>query len=198
MSKNYIINNLINSLQKLPTIGHKTAKRIALSILQNKDFLIKPLVNSLNEVYEKVNKCKICGNFTTKNICEICDSEIRDRTTICVVESIADLWAIENAGVYNGIYHILDGTLSAVEGRGSEVLHLDKLIERIKINKIKEVIIATNPTLDGQTTAFYISSSLEELDVKITQPAYGVPMGSELNYLDDGTLNIAFKNKKEF
>lgn len=198
MNKNYIINNLISSLQKLPTIGHKTAKKIALNILQNKDYFIKPLVRSLNDVYEKVNKCTICGNFTTKTICEICSSEIRDKKVICIVESIADLWAIESAGVYNGIYHILDGTLSAVEGRGTEVLHLDKLIERIKANNIQEVIVATNPTLDGQTTAFYISSSLEAFNLKITQPAYGVPMGSELNYLDDGTLNIAFKNKKEF
>lgn len=198
MSKNYIINNLINSLQKLPTIGQKTAKRIALNILQNKEYIIKPLINSLTEAYEKVNKCKICGNFTTDELCDICNSETRDKTTICIVESIADLWAIENTGIYNGTYHILDGTLSAIEGRGTEVLHLDKLIERIKENNIKEVIIATNPTLDGQTTAFYISSSLEEFGVKVTQPAYGVPMGSELNYLDDSTLNIAFKNKKEF
>ena len=198
MSKNYIINDLINSLQKLPTIGQKTAKRIALNILQNKEYIIKPLINSLTEAYEKVNKCKICGNFTTDDLCDICGSEIRDKTVICIVESIADLWAIENTGIYNGTYHILDGTLSAIEGRGTEVLHLDKLINRIKENNIKEVIIATNPTLDGQTTAFYISSSLEEFGVKVTQPAYGVPMGSELNYLDDSTLNIAFKNKKEF
>lgn len=198
MSKNYIINDLINSLQKLPTIGQKTAKRIALNILQNKEYIIKPLINSLSEAYEKVNKCKICGNFTTDDLCDICSSEIRDKTIICIVESMADLWAIENTGIYNGTYHILDGTLSAIEGRGTEVLHLDKLINRIKENNIKEVIIATNPTLDGQTTAFYISSSLEEFGVKITQPAYGVPMGSELNYLDDSTLNIAFKNKKEF
>ena len=198
MSKNYIINNLINSLQKLPTIGQKTAKRIALNILQNKEYIIKPLINSLTEAYEKVNKCKVCGNFTTDELCDICSNEIRDKTTICIVESIADLWAIENTGIYNGTYHILDGTLSAIEGRGTEVLHLDKLIKRIKENNIKEVIIATNPTLDGQTTAFYISSSLEEFCVTVTQPAYGVPMGSELNYLDDSTLNIAFKNKKEF
>ncbi len=198
MSKNYIINDLINSLQKLPTIGQKTAKRIALNILQNKEYIIKPLINSLTEAYEKVNKCKICGNFTTDDLCDICGSEIRDKTVICIVESIADLWAIENTGIYNGTYHILDGTLSAIEGRGTEVLHLDRLINRIKENNIKEVIIATNPTLDGQTTAFYISSSLEEFGVKVTQPAYGVPMGSELNYLDDSTLNIAFKNKKEF
>lgn len=198
MSKNYIINNLVNALQKLPSVGQKSAKRITLSILQNKDYIVKPLINALTEAYNKIEKCPICGNFTTETLCDICNDNARDKQTICIVESIADLWAIENTGVYKGVYHILEGTLSAVEGRGTEVLLLDKLIARIKENNIKEVIIATNPTLDGQTTAFYISSSLEEFNLKITQPAYGVPMGSELNYLDDSTLNIAFKNKKEF
>lgn len=198
MSKNYIINNLVNSLQKLPTIGNRSAKKIALSILQNKDAIIKPLVDSLNDVYTKINRCKECGNYTVDNLCDICSNEKRDKKIICIVESIADLWAIENTGVYNGLYHILDGTLSAIEGRGEEVLKIEELKDRINKNNIEEVIIATNPTLDGQTTAFYIVSSLEELDIKITQPALGVPIGSELNYLDDNTLNIAFKNKKDF
>ena len=198
MSKNYIINNLVNSLQRLPTVGHRSAQKIALSILQNKDTIIKPLIDSLNDIYSKINKCKECGNYTTEDLCDICSDSKRNKKIICVVESIADLWAIENTGIYNGIYHILDGTLSAVEGRGEEVLRIDELINRIKKNEVEEVIIATNPTLDGQTTAFYIVSSLDNLDVKITQPALGVPIGSELNYLDDSTLNIAFKNKKEF
>ncbi len=198
MNSNYIINNLINALQKMPTIGQRTAKRIALSMLQNKDGLIKPLVETLNEVYNKVNKCKVCGNFTSGDICDICSNAKRDTKTICVVESVSDLWAIENTGIFNGIYHILDGTLSAIEGRGEEVLKIENLKKRIKENNVKEVIIATNPTLDGQTTAFYIVSHLEEFNVKITQPALGVPMGSELNYLDDNTLNVAFKNKRDF
>lgn len=198
MSKNYIINNLVNSLQKLPSIGQKTAKRIVLNMLQNKELMMKPLINTLNEAYKNINKCKFCGNFTTESICEICNNPKRDKKTLCIVESIADLWAIENSNVYNGIYHILDGTLSAIEGRGVEVLHLERLRKNIIDNNIREVVIATNPTLDGQTTAFYISSSLEDISVKITQPAYGVPMGSELNYLDDSTLSIAFKNKREF
>ncbi|GHU27730.1 recombination protein RecR [Bacilli bacterium] len=198
MSRNYIINNLVNSLQRLPSIGHRTAKRIALSILQNKEEIIRPLLNSLNEAYLRIRKCSVCGNFTEGDICEICSDERRDHQTICVVENIADLWAIENINIYNGIYHILDGTLSAIEGRGIEVLKIEKLIERIKSYGIKEVIIATNPTSDGQTTAFYIASHLEEFKIKISQPALGVPMGSELNYLDDSTLDIAFRNKKEF
>ena len=198
MSKNYIINNLVTSLQRLPTIGYRSAQKIALSILQNKNTLIRPLMEALDDVYNKINKCKECGNYTTEDLCDICSDDKRDRKTLCIVESIADLWAIENTGVYNGIYHILDGTLSAIEGRGEEVLKIDELIKRIKENEVEEVIIATNPTLDGQTTAFYLVNSLDGLDVKITQPALGVPMGSELNYLDDNTLNIAFKNKKEF
>lgn len=197
-SKNYIINNLISSIQKLPGIGSKSAKRIVLSMLENKNKLIKPLIGALEEAYNNINKCSICGNFTTNDVCEICDNPLRDKQTICIVESIADLWAIENTNVYNGIYHILDGTLSAIEGRGIEVLLLDKLLDRIKENKIKEVIIATNPTIEGQTTANYLVNCLQDLNLKITQLGYGVPMGSELNYLDDGTLNIAFKNKKEF
>lgn len=198
MSSNYIINNLINTLQKLPTIGQRTAKRMALNMLQNKDTTIKPLIDALNEAYNNIHKCKICGNYTSGEICSICSDTKRDTQTICIVENISDLWAIENINIYNGIYHILNGTLSAIEGRGEEVLKMDCLKKRIIENDIKEVIIATNPTLDGQTTAFYIVSHLEEFDIKITQPALGVPMGSELNYLDDNTLNIAFKNKTNF
>ena len=198
MSSNYIINNLINTLQKLPTIGQRTAKRMALSMLQNKDTTIKPLIEALNEAYNNIHKCKICGNYTSGEICNICSDTKRDTQTICIVENISDLWAIENINIYNGLYHILDGTLSAIEGRGEEVLKMDCLKKRIIDNDIKEVIIATNPTLDGQTTAFYIVSHLEEFNIKITQPALGVPMGSELNYLDDNTLNIAFKNKTNF
>jgi recombination protein RecR len=198
MSSNYIINSLINALQKLPTIGQRTAKRMALNMLQNKDTTIKPLIEAMNEAYNKIHKCKICGNYTSNEICSICSDTKRDIQTICIVESISDLWAIENINIYNGIYHILDGTLSAIEGRGEEVLKIDQLKQRIIKNNIKEVIIATNPTLDGQTTAFYIVSHLEEFNIKITQPALGVPMGSELNYLDDNTLNIAFKNKTNF
>ena len=198
MSKNFIINNLVNSLQRLPSIGNRSAKRIALNILQNKDTVIKPLIDSLKQAYDNIQECEICGNLTTGRICEICSNYSRNEHTICIVESIADLWAIENTNVFNGKYHILNGTLSAIEGRGVEVLKLDKLLERLQKQTVKEIVIATNPTIDGQTTAHYISNYLLELGLKldITQLAYGVPMGSELNFLDDNTLNIAFKNKK--
>lgn len=198
MSKNHIINNLVNALQKMPSVGQKLAKKIALGMLQDKENIIRPLLSALEEAYEKIDRCADCGNFCTADGCDICSDMKRDRQLLCIVENIADLWAIENINSYNGIYHILDGTLSAIEGRGTEVLKMDNLIRRIEENNVKEVIIATNPTLDGQTTAFYIASHLEEFDLKITQPALGVPMGSELNYLDDSTLAIAFRNKKEF
>ncbi|MDR1425828.1 MAG: recombination mediator RecR [Rickettsiales bacterium] len=198
MSKNYIINNLVNSLQRLPFVGHRSARKIALGLLQNREEMIKPLLDSLSEAFLKIRNCNLCGNFTTEEVCEICSDPKRNRQIICIVENIADLWAIENVNIYNGIYHILDGTLSAIEGRGIEVLRIEKLIERIKDYAIEEVIIATSPTNDGQTTAFYIASHLEEFDIKISQPALGVPMGSELSCLDDSTLDIAFRNKREF
>jgi recombination protein RecR len=198
MSKNFIIGNLIKGLQKLPNVGYRSAKRMALQLLLDKENLLLPLLKVLTEANEKIHRCEICGNLTSDNICEICSNPRRDKKIICIVENVADLWAIENTGIFNGIYHILDGTLSAIEGRGTEVLKLDKLIEKIKENRVEEVIIATNATIDGQTTAFYIVDSIEHLNLKITQPSLGLPMGSEMNFLDENTLNIAFKNKKEF
>jgi recombination protein RecR len=198
MSKNFIISNLIKGLQKLPNVGYRSAKKMALQLLLDKNNLMIPLMKVLTEANEGIRRCEMCGNLTSDNICEICSDLRRNRKIICIVENIADLWAIENTGVFNGIYHILDGTLSAIEGRGIEVLKLEKLVETIKQNEIEEVIIATNATIDGQTTAFYIVNNIEGMNLKITQPALGLPMGSELNFLDENTLNIAFKNKKEF
>ena len=144
-------------------------------------------------------KCPICGNLTTEDICEICKDETRNKEIICIVENVADLWAIEGTMIYKGQYHILGGNLSASEGRGPNDLNIESLIEKLKNNKnVKEIIIATNPTIEGQTTAFYIADILKEFNIKITKPAYGIPLGSEFNYLDESTLDIAFKNKKEF
>ena len=198
MSKNYVINNLINNLQKLQNVGYKSAKKIALQLLLEKHTLIKPLINSLQDAYDKINRCKICGNLCDSDVCEICSNPRRNKKIICVVESIADLWAIENYNIFSGVYHILDGTLSAIDGRGPEVLKLEQLKNRIRENDCSEVIIATNATEDGQTTAFYLANVLEELNIKITQPSFGLPMGSEINFLDENTLNIAFRNKKDF
>jgi recombination protein RecR len=198
MSRDYIVGNLIKGLQKLPNVGYRSAKRMALQLLLDKDNLMIPLIKALSEANENIRRCEVCGNLTSDSLCEVCSNPRRDKAVVCIVENIADLWAIENTGVFNGIYHILDGTLSAIDGRGVEVLKLEKLMETIRQNRVEEVIIATNATIDGQTTAFYIVNSIEGMNLKITQPALGLPMGSELNFLDENTLNVAFKNKKEF
>ena len=197
--KSEILNDLIKHFSKLPSLGSRSAKRIVLYLLNNKEKMLS-IISSMNDCYNKIKKCSICGNFTMNNICEICNDYSRDKNTICIVENITDLWAIENTSIFKGDYHILGGTLSAIDGITPDKLNITKLIERIKKNSdIKEIIIATNPTLDGQTTAFYIYDLLKDFkNLKITKPAYGIPLGSEFNYLDDSTLDIAFKNKKDF
>ena len=196
---NTILNDLIKIFSKLPSLGPRSARRIVLYLLNNKDNVMSPLINSMDEAFNQIKHCPICGNLTTENICEICSDETRNKDIICIVENIADLWAIESTLIYKGQYHILGGNLSASEGRGPEDLNIESLIEKLKNNKnIKEVIIATNPTIEGQTTAFYIADLLKDFNIKITKPAYGIPLGSEFNYLDESTLDIAFKDKKEF
>ena len=196
---NKILNDLIKIFSKLPSLGPRSAKRIVLHLLNNKENLMVPLLAVMEEGYNKIKKCPICGNLTTEDICEICADNTRNKEIICVVENIADLWAIESTMIYKGQYHILGGNLSASEGRGPNDLNIDSLIKKLEENKnIKEIIIATNPTIEGQTTAFYIADIVKKFNIKITKPAYGIPLGSEFNYLDESTLDIAFKNKKEF
>lgn len=196
---NKVLNNLIKVFSKLPSLGPRSAKRIVLYLLNNKDNIMSPLITCMEEGYNKIKHCSICGNLTTDNICEICSDDTRNKDIICIVENIADLWAIENTMIYKGQYHILGGTLSATEGRGPKDINIDSLLDKIKDNSnIKEIIIATNPTIEGQTTAFYIADILKNFNLKITKPAYGIPLGSEFNYLDESTLDIAFKNKNEF
>lgn len=196
---NKIINDLIKIFSKLPSLGPRSAKRIVLHLLNNKENIMQPLISTMQDGYDKIKKCPICGNLTTENICEICSDTTRNNEILCIVENVADLWAIESTMIYKGQYHILGGNLSASEGRGPEDLNIEHLIEKLKNNKnIKEVIIATNPTIEGQTTAFYIADLLKDFNIKITKPAYGIPLGSEFNYLDESTLDIAFKDKKEF
>ncbi|MDR3289770.1 MAG: recombination mediator RecR [Rickettsiales bacterium] len=198
MTKVKTINDLIKIFSKLPSLGPRSAKRIILHLLTKKENLLLPLISLMDDAYKNIKQCKCCGNLTINDVCDICADKTRQVNTICVVETIADLWNIETSGVYNGLYHILGGNLSASEGRNPDDLNIDGLLHRIKGDKIEEVIIATNPTIEGQTTAFYISDLLQEFKVKITKPALGIPLGSELNFLDESTLDIAFKNKKEF
>ncbi len=192
------LDQLIQLLSKLPGLGPRSARRAALQLIKRKDSIMRPLSTALAEVAEYVNPCSICGNLDTSDPCHICDSDGRDRTIICVIEDVADLWALERAGAYRGLYHVIGGTLSALDGVGPDDLNIATLLERVPRGGIREVIIATNATVDGQTTAHYITDRLKEYDAIVTRLAHGVPVGGELDYLDDGTLTAALKSRRPF
>ena len=187
------IERLINDISKLPGLGPKSARRIVLKLINKREELIKPLANTLAQVYKNVVQCKDCGNL--KSINSKCSCSNKKFDQICVVENIADMWAIETTGVYKGHYHILGGTLSTFENKKNDGLLISSLIERVKKNSVKEVILATSATVEGQTTAHYIQDSLKNFKVKISKLAQGVPVGGEIEFLDDGTLFSAFKNR---
>ena len=192
------IDNLISLLARLPGIGPRSARRMALNFLKKPESLMEPLAESLITTANSIVNCKICGNLDTEEICSICDDKRRDVSTIVVVEEIADLWALERASVHNGMYHVLGGTLSAIDGVGPEDLGINSLIERAKESEVTEIILAMNATIDGQTTAYYITDQLNESGVKISRLAHGVPVGGELDYMDDGTLQTALKSRQPF
>ncbi len=184
---------LIKQLASLPGLGNRSAKRIALHMLSNKDSLMLPLAKNINYVSDTIQSCHSCGNFDEGEICRICRDVNRDRTMICVVAGVADLWAIERTNTYKGIYHILGGVLSALDGIGPQDLSIHSLVENVRDSQIKEVILALSATVDGQSTAHYIMDQLGEFDIHITRLAHGVPVGGELDYLDDGTISTALK-----
>ena len=188
------IEDLIKIVSKLPGLGPKSAKRIVLKLINNREELIKPLTNTLAQVYKNVIRCKICGNLKSINSNCVCSSKKYDQ--ICVVENIADMWVIQNTGIYKGHYHILGGTLPSFESKkiGNGLL-IESLIHRVKKNSVKEVILATSASIEGETTSHYISDCLKDTKVKITRLAKGVPVGGEIEFLDDGTLYSAFKNR---
>ena len=192
------IDNLISLLARLPGIGPRSARRMALNFLKKPESLMKPLAESLITTANSIVNCKICGNLDTEEICSICDDKRRDVSTIVVVEEIADLWALERASVHNGMYHVLGGTLSAIDGVGPEDLGINSLVERAKESEVTEIILAMNATIDGQTTAYYITDQLNESGVKISRLAHGVPVGGELDYMDDATLQTALKSRQPF
>ena len=187
------VEDLIKVISKLPGLGPKSAKRIVLKLINNRDELLKPLTNTLAEVYKNVIRCKICGNLKSGNSNCICSNKNYEQ--ICVVENIADMWVIQNTGIYKGNYHILGGTLPSLESQKSDGVLISTLIDRVKKNDVKEVILATSATIEGQTTAHYIQDSLKNTKVKISKLAQGLPVGGEIEYLDDGTLFSAFKNR---
>ena len=191
------IEELIKLISKLPGLGPKSAKRIVLKLVNNRNELVKPLANTLAQVYKNVVRCNLCGTLKSNSSgCLNCENTKNRFTKICVVEDIADQWSIENSNIFQGYFHILGGTISSA-GNKKEDLLINSLIERIKKDKIDEIILATSATVEGQTTAFYIQDSLKDIDVKITKLAQGLPVGGEIESLDDGTLLSAFKNRSK-
>jgi recombination protein RecR len=194
------IERLIQLLARLPGLGPRSARRAVLHLLKKKDALLLPLAATLREVGETVHACRLCGNLDSHDPCAICTDPRRDEALLCVVESVADLWALERAGVFRGRYHVLGGTLSALDGVGPDDLNVDGLIARVQSRPgekpVREVIIATNATVEGQTTAHYITDRLAHQNVQISRLAHGVPVGGELDYLDDGTLGAALKARR--
>ena len=191
------IEELIKLISKLPGLGPKSAKRIVLKLVNNRNELVKPLANTLAQVYKNVVRCNLCGTLKSNSSgCLNCENTKNKFTKICVVEDIADQWSIETSNIFQGYFHILGGTISSV-GNKKEDLLINSLIERIKKDKIDEIILATSATVEGQTTAFYIQDSLKDIDVKITKLAQGLPVCGEIESLDDGTLLSAFKNRSK-
>ncbi len=191
------LDHLIRLLSGLPGLGNRSARRIALRLLGKRGNLMLPLANALLDAAENVKSCSVCGNLDMADPCGICISPKRDETQICVVSQVSDVWAIERTGAFKGRYHVLGGLLSALDGIGPEDLRIDHLILRVSESNgvIREVILALSATVDGQSTAHYISDHLSALDIKVTHLAHGVPVGGELDYLDDGTITTALRSR---
>ena len=191
------IEELIKLISKLPGLGPKSAKRIVLKLINNREELIKPIAKNLAEIYKDVSRCKNCGSLKSNSKgCYGCEINKNKYNKICVVENIADQWSIESSSVYQGYFHILGGTLSSSNNEKKEDLLINSLAERVKKENFDEVILATSATVEGQTTAFYIQDSLKNLNIKVSKLAQGLPVGGEIESLDDGTLISAFKNRK--
>jgi recombination protein RecR len=190
------IEALVRLLAKLPGLGPRSARRAALQLLKKKELLLRPLAQALTQAADAIVGCRVCGNLDTRDPCSVCADDRRDRALVCVVEDVADLWAIERTMGFKGVYHVLGGTLSALDGRGPQDLNVASLVERCARGDVRELILALNATVDGQTTSHYIADRLKDSPVSITRLAHGVPVGGELDYLDDGTLLAALKARR--
>jgi len=188
---------LIDEFSKMPGIGPKTAQRLAFYILKNSSERVASLAKTILEAKEKVKHCSICGNITDQEVCEICQNINRDKSIICVVEKVRDLIAIENTGEYKGLYHVLEGAISPLDGIEPENLKIDSLLKRLKTEKIKEIILATNPNIEGEVTASYLNKLIEPLNIKVTRIAYGVPIGGSLEFADEVTLTQALMGRQK-
>lgn len=190
------IDRLIQLLAKLPGLGPRSARRVALHLIKRRDGLMAPLGLALAEAAANIRTCSVCGNLDSRDPCHICTDTSRDPALLCVVEEVGDLWALERSGAFRGRYHVLGGTLSALEGVGPDDLAIPGLLERASRPEVREVILALNATVGGQTTAHYLSDRLAHCDVALSRLAHGVPVGGELDYLDDGTLTAALRSRR--
>lgn len=190
------IERLIQLLAKLPGLGPRSARRAALFLIKNRERLLSPLALAMAEAQDKVTICTECGNVDTVDPCTLCTDPRRDQTLVCVVEEVGDLWALERAGAWSGLYHVLGGTLSAIEGVRPEDLSIGALVERSGRLQVKEVVLALNATVEGQTTAHYVTERLKAMGIAASRLAHGVPVGGELDWLDDGTLATALKARR--
>lgn len=190
------IDRLIQLLAKMPGLGPRSARRAALHLIKRRETLMDPLAEALAAASATIVTCSICGNLDSQDPCHVCTDAARDRSMLCVVEEVGDLWAMERSGVYRGLYHVLGGTLSALEGIGPDDLAIPGLMERAARPEVREVILALNATVGGQTTAHYLADRLSGCAVSISRLAHGVPVGGELDYLDDGTLTAAFRARR--
>lgn len=191
------IEHLIQLFSRLPGLGPRSARRGVLSLLNKREGQLLPLIQAMQEVADKVRVCPVCGNMDTQVPCGICSDTKRDASQICVVEDVADLWAIERVGLFKGHYHVLGGVLSALDGVGPDELKIDSLMARIQSGCVNEVILALPATVDGQTTVHYLVDRMAKYPVKMTTLSRGVPLGGELDYLDDGTIQMAFKSRRD-
>lgn len=196
--KNRDIDNLIDLMAKLPGLGPRSARRAVLHLIKKRELLLNPLSDTIFAVAQTARECTNCGNIGTSDMCDICTAPKRQNGQICVVEDVSDLWAMERSNVFKGRYHVLGGVLSALDAVGPQQLRIPELLQRVSSENVQEIILALNATVDGQTTAHYIADQLEERSVEVTSLAQGVPVGGELDYLDDGTISAALSARKAF
>ncbi len=192
------IENLIKIISKMPGLGPRSARRLVFHLIKKREIFMAPLIGSLTVVKESVRNCDLCGNIALERFCNICSDLKRDKSIICVVEEVSDLWAMDRAGVFMGVFHVLGGLLSPLDGIGPEKLRIDNLSQRIKTQGVKELVLALGTTVSGQTTANYLLQELSGLNISITSLAQGVPVGGELDYLDDSTIIAAFNDRRSF
>ena len=190
------IERLIQLLARLPGLGPRSARRAVLQMMKKRETLMQPLARALTQAAENIKACGRCGNLDSADPCGLCRDPRRDQTKICVVEEVGDLWAVERSGAFKGLYHVLGGTLSAIDGRGPQQLRIDALVQRLGGSSVQEVILALSATVDGQTTAHYLVERMAGSDVAVSRLAHGLPVGGELDHLDDGTLTAALKARR--